>query len=54
MSTGVYPANQAGLAFDTLAEIYDAHFTRSSIGVSVAQLIPRVRCSLIRATSTGA
>jgi ubiquinone/menaquinone biosynthesis C-methylase UbiE len=26
------PATQAGLAFDTLAEDYDAHFTRSSIG----------------------
>jgi SAM-dependent methyltransferase len=32
VSTDVCPANQAGLAFDTLAEDYDAHFTRSSIG----------------------
>jgi SAM-dependent methyltransferase len=32
VSTDVCPANQAGLAFDTLAENYDAHFTRSSIG----------------------
>jgi len=32
VSTDAYPANQAGLAFDTLAENYDAHFTYSSIG----------------------
>ena len=32
MSADACPVNQAGLAFDTLAENYDAHFTRSSIG----------------------
>jgi SAM-dependent methyltransferase len=32
MSADACPAPQAGLAFDTLAEDYDAHFTRSSIG----------------------
>ena len=32
MSADAYPATQAGLAFDTLAEDYDAHFTQSRIG----------------------
>jgi SAM-dependent methyltransferase len=30
--SGTLPTNQAGLAFDTLAEDYDAHFTQSRIG----------------------
>jgi ubiquinone/menaquinone biosynthesis C-methylase UbiE len=32
MTSDALPANQAGLAFDTLAENYDAHFTQSHIG----------------------
>jgi ubiquinone/menaquinone biosynthesis C-methylase UbiE len=32
MTSDALPANQAGLAFDTLAEEYDAHFTQSHIG----------------------
>ncbi len=48
MSTDVCPATQAGLAFDTLAEEYDAHFTRSCIGRAQRDVVWRKATEVFR------
>jgi ubiquinone/menaquinone biosynthesis C-methylase UbiE len=48
MSTGACPVNQAGLAFDSLAENYDDHFTRSSIGRAQRDAVWRKTTEIFR------
>jgi ubiquinone/menaquinone biosynthesis C-methylase UbiE len=48
MSAEACPVNQAGLAFDTLAEDYDAHFTRSSIGRAQRDVVWRKATEVFR------
>jgi SAM-dependent methyltransferase len=48
VSAGACPATQAGLAFDTLAEDYDAHFTRSCIGRAQRDVVWRKAAEIFR------
>jgi SAM-dependent methyltransferase len=48
VSANACPATQAGLAFDTLAEDYDAHFTRSSIGRAQRDAVWRKAAEVFR------